>query len=178
MFYGVAAGTDNRPPDPIRHRRFIQDAVDLAPAAIDFSTADSVVVMIPSRATAVSAGPAFTENADRGYTADGKTFSNGVTSGADLLTWGSRWLNHESGHMMGLPELYAFRAANEDNRHRFVGGFSLMGLISGPAARPQSTSPSNAGKWVWLDDTQIVCLPSGGDTVTLTAIESPVGRKR
>ncbi len=41
------------------HLEFIQEAVNLADADIDFSTADSVVVMVPPEATAVGYGPAF-----------------------------------------------------------------------------------------------------------------------
>jgi M6 family metalloprotease-like protein len=161
------------------HQAFIQEAVTLADADVDFSTADSVVVMIPFEATAIRSGPAFGANPGQGYTADGKIFSNGLTSGADLRDWaargaGFRWLNHESGHTMGLPDLYAFQAANEDDRHRFVGGFGLMGLIDGNAPEYFAFERWQLG---WLDDNQIVCLPSGGETVTLTAIELAGGRK-
>lgn len=146
----------------------------MADADVDFATANSVVVIIPSEATAVGFGPAFAANAGQGYTADGRTFSNGVTSGADLPRWGFRWLNHESGHTMGLPDLYAFQSANEGDQHRFVGGFGLMGLIDGNAPEYFAFERWQLG---WLDDTQIVCLPSGGDTVTLAAIESTGGTK-
>jgi M6 family metalloprotease-like protein len=157
------------------HRNFIQEAVNLAVAQnVDFSTADSVVVMIPSRTTAVRNGPAFTAPAGQGFTAGGRTIDNGVTSGADLPRWGFRWLNHESGHTMGLPDLYAFQSANEGDRHRFVGGFGMMGRIDGNAPEYFAFERWQLG---WLDDTQIVCLPSGGDTVTLSAIESMGGTK-
>jgi M6 family metalloprotease-like protein len=160
------------------HQAFIQEAVTLADAEINFSAADSVAVMIPFEATAIGSGPTFGANAGQGYTADGKIFSNGVTSGADLDDWaargaGFRWLNHESGHTMGLPDLYA-DPSDEATRHRFVGGFSLMGLIDGNAPEYFAFERWQLG---WLDDRQIVCIPSGGDTVTLTAIELAGGRK-
>jgi M6 family metalloprotease-like protein len=158
------------------HEAFIQEAVTLADADVDFSTADSVIVMVPPSATAITHGPAFLANAGGGFAADGVTFSSGVTSGADLPTWGFRWLNHESGHTMGLPDLYAFQSdtANYVDQHRFVGDFGLMGFINGKAPEYFAFERWQLG---WLDDTQIVCLPSGGETVTLTAIELVGGRK-
>jgi hypothetical protein len=54
--------------------------------------------------------------------------------------------------------------------HRFVGGFSVMGLISGHA-------PELFGweRWVlgWIDDAQLMCAPPGTTDVILT----PVARK-
>src|SRR5207247_1671509 len=102
------------------------------------------------------------------FTADGKTFTNGATSGADLLVWGYKWLNHEVGHTMGLVDLYAFQG----DGHRFVGGFSMMGLISGLA--PEYFAYE---RWLlgWLDDAQVSCQQSTDSTVTLTPIEQNGG---
>jgi M6 family metalloprotease-like protein len=172
-YYAQGVGTPGQPPDPVRHQEFIQEAVTLADPDVDFSTADSVVVMIPSNATAVGSGPAFGANAGQGYSADGRTFSNGLTSGADMPGWGFRWLNHESGHTMGLPDLYA-NPSDAATQHRFVGGFGLMGLISGNAPEYFAFERWQLG---WLFDRQIVCLESGDETVTLNAIESTGGRK-
>lgn len=158
------------------HLDFIQEAVDLADADVDFSTADSVVVIVPPEATAITYGPAFGATANEGYQADGKIFENGVTSGADLGFWGFPWLNHETGHNLGLPDLYAYQydTANYDDVHRFVGGFSLMGLISGNAPEYFAFERWQLG---WLDDSQIVCQLSNDQTTTLSAIESPGGTK-
>lgn len=158
------------------HFQFLQEAVTLADADIDFSSADSVVVIVPPEATAVGYGPAFGANPGEGYTADGKVFSNGVTSGADLPAWGYLWLNHESGHTMGLPDLYAYQfdPANYDDQHRFVGGFGLMGYIDGLAPEFFAFERWQLG---WLDDGQILCLPLGEQTVTITPIETAGGTK-
>lgn len=158
------------------HMQFIQEAVDIADADVDFSTADSVVVMVPPEATAVGYGPAFGAVAGEGYTADGKVFSNGVTSGADVPAWGFLWLNHETGHTMGLPDLYAYQydSANYDDQHRFVGGFGLMGYIDGSAPEFFAFERWQLG---WLDDSQIVCQPEGEQTITITPIEIAGGVK-
>jgi M6 family metalloprotease-like protein len=158
------------------HLEFIQEAVTLADADIDFSTADSVVVMVPPQATKIGYGPAFGANPGEGYKADGKVFANGVTSGADLNNWGFLWLNHESGHTMGLPDLYAyvFHNASYDDQHRFVGGFGLMGFISGDAPEYFAFERWQLG---WLDDNQINCQIEGEQATTLTAIETQGGTK-
>jgi M6 family metalloprotease-like protein len=158
------------------HLEFIQEAVTLADAEVDFSTADSVVVMVPPEATAVGHGPAFGAVPGQGYTADGKTFANGVTSGADVLVWGFLWLNHESGHTLGLPDLYAYQydSANYDDQHRYVGGFGLMGYISGRAPEYFAFERWQLG---WLDDAQIFCQTQGEQTVTITPIELANGVK-
>jgi len=158
------------------HLEFIQEAVDLADAEVDFSTVDSVVVMVPPQATGVGYGPAFGANSGQGYQADGKVFSNGVTSGADLTGWGFLWLNHETGHTLGLPDLYSYQydVNNYDDQHRFVGGFGLMGFIDGKAPEFFAFERWQLG---WLDDTQIYCLTEGEHTITINAVETSGGTK-
>jgi M6 family metalloprotease-like protein len=158
------------------HLAFIQEAVDLADPDVDFSTADSVIVIVPPEATEITYGPAFGAIANEGYQADGKIFENGVTSGADLNFWGFLWLNHETGHNLGLPDLYAYQAdaENYDDIHRFVGGFGLMGLISGSAPEFFAFERWQLG---WLDDEQIICQSFGDQTTTLSAIEKSDGTK-
>lgn len=158
------------------HLDFLQEAVTLADSEVDFSTADSVLVLIPTEAYSVPYGPAFGANAGYGYFADGKTFSNGVTAGADLTGWGFLWLNHETGHALGLPDLYAYQydVTNYDDQHRFVGGFGLMGYIDGNAPEYFAYERWQLG---WLDDEQIFCQTSGEQTVELSAIETIGGTK-
>ena len=158
------------------HLEFIQEAVTLADANVDFSSADSVVVLIPPQATAIPYGPALGAASGAGYVADGKTFANGVTSGADLPAWGAYWLNHETGHMMGLPDLYAYQydVNNYPDQHRFVGDFSLMGYIDGSAPGYLAFE-----RWQlkWLEDSQIVCQTTPDQTTTITPIETEGGVK-
>lgn len=158
------------------HLAFIQEAVTLADADVDFSTADSVVVLVPPEASAIPYGPAFGASPGGGYSADGKTFANGATSGADLPGWGSYWLSHEAGHMMGLPDFYAYQydPNNYPDQHRFVGGFSLMGFIDGSAPGFFAFERWQLG---WLDDEQVVCQTIADQTTTLTPIETQGGIK-
>ncbi|MBL8061974.1 MAG: hypothetical protein JNK32_03075 [Anaerolineales bacterium] len=163
-FYGGGIGTFEG------HRGFIQEAVNLADAEVDFSKADSVLVLTPPEAIAVAYGPAFGGDETNGYSADGKVFANGVTSGADLPGWGYLWLNHETGHNLSLPDLYAYQydSANYDDQHRFVGGFGLMGYIDGHGPEFFAFERWQLG---WLDDNQIICQTEAEGTAELTPIE-------
>lgn len=158
------------------HRDFIQEAVKLADDAVDFSSADLVIVLANPDATAIPYGPAFgAAEGFKGIEADGVSIPSGVTSGADLKHWDYLWLNHEMGHTMTLPDLYPFEHdGSSADSHRFVGTFGLMGLISGHAPELFAFE-----RWMlgWLDDAQIVCHTEGETTVALSPIEQTGGTK-
>lgn len=151
------------------HRTYIQEALDLA-ASLDLTPNDAFVIVSNPDAGALSNGPAFVASPGFGVTAGSKTFLNGSTSGRDLLGWGAYWLNHEMGHTMGLPDLYAYSGS----AHRFVGGFSLMGLING-----HSREFFGWERWLlgWLDDGQVFCAGPGTSEVVLTPVERASGTK-
>jgi M6 family metalloprotease-like protein len=151
------------------HRAYIQEALDLA-QAVDFSQSDVIVIISNPDAGTLNNGPAFLAAPGSGVTAGGRTFLNAVTSGRDLINWGGYWLNHEMGHTMGLPDLYAFTGAG----HRFVGGFSLMGLISG-----HSREFFGWERWLlgWIDDAQVTCAPQGTSETVLSPVERAGGTK-
>ena len=151
------------------HRAYIQEALNLA-TSVDFSQSDAFVIVSNPDAGALSNGPAFVASPGFGVTAGTKTFFNGSTSGRDLLFWGAYWLNHEMGHTMGLPDLYAFSGS----AHRFVGGFSLMGLISGHSREFFGWERWQLG---WLDDGQVFCAGTGTSEVVLTPVERTGGMK-
>ena len=156
------------------HRAFIQEAVDLADAEFDFSNADLVVVLANPQATEIPYGPAFgAAPGDPMIIADGASIPSGVTSGRDLPGWGYLWLNHEMGHNLTLPDLYAYgEDGGQGDLLRFSGTFGLMGDIGGRA--PEFFAFE---RWMlgWLDDGQIHCQPSGETTTTLSAIAASGG---
>ncbi len=151
------------------HRAYIQEAVNLALAAgADFSSADAIVVMANPDATVLYNGPTYTAG---GIVAGDRTIAVACTSGYDLRTWGYKWLNHEGGHMLGLPDLYTFTATNF---YRYVGDFGMMGNITGAAPEYFAWE-----RWLlgWLDDDQVVRAAPGTTTVSLTPVELAGGRK-
>lgn len=155
------------------HLDFLQEAVNLADPVLDFSQADAVVLINNPDAYEIQYGPTYTGFLDSGLTADGVIIPNGMTSGIDLMYWGYLWLNHELGHSLGLPDLYAYGEYNE--MFPYTGGYSLMGDIFGHA--PELTAFE---RWMlgWLDDEQVYCLARGQEVeLNLMAIEQPGGLK-
>ena len=149
------------------HQQYVQDAVNAAGRSVDFRGTDVLYVVPTRRATAISFSPTFVGAVTA---ADGTSIGKTVTFGQDMWSWGFKVLNHETGHTMGLPDLYAGSGG-----HQYVGGWDLMGLISGP-------SPDLFGwlKWRqhWIDDNQVACISnSGTSTATLTPLETAGGPK-
>ena len=150
------------------HRDWLQEAIDLADARVDFSDADLVLLMAAPNASAIGYGPTWIGNAGPGgaLEADGAMIKNGITSGADLLAWGGIWLNHEMGHSLGLVDSYSFTEPTG-----FTRPFSLMDLISSEA--PEYLAYE---RWLlgWLDDERVACLPESA-SLLLAPIEQPEG---
>jgi hypothetical protein len=154
------------------HRAFLDEVLRQGSVGLDASNLDGFIVLTNLNSSAISNGPAFTpNNRSLGIQIGAKLWMNGTnSSGVDLRSWGFMWMNHEIGHTMGLVDLYAYTGS----AHRFVGGWSLMGLISGHAPEYFAWE-----RWLlnWLDDDQVVCLPVGSITATLNAVPIVGGQK-
>lgn len=154
------------------HLAFIQEAVDKADSEVDFSETDIVVVVANPDAEAIPYGPTF-GSLDENFSikADGNSILTGINSGYDLNFWGGLWLAHEMGHSLGLPDLYSYTSANT---HQYVGGFDMMGLISGEA--PGFVAYE---RWLlgWLDDSQIYCHAEGSVAIEIQELASSGGLK-
>lgn len=153
------------------HQSWIQEAIDLADAQVDFSGADAVLVIATPDAKKITNGPTFTGAAPMFVLrADGNTITNAVTSGADLTYWGELWYPHEFGHSLGLPDLYY---ASIPGRGGFTRPYSLMDDIA-------SSAPGYIGysRWIlrWLDDSQVECV-TVDTTVALTPLAARTGPK-
>ncbi|MFI2486193.1 M6 family metalloprotease domain-containing protein [Promicromonospora kroppenstedtii] len=142
------------------HVRYIGDAIAAADDTFDFSDVDVVWVTATKEAPNITYSPT-TNFLD--VTADGNHLTHAVTFGYDQWRWGGLVLAHESGHTLGLPDLYLFEAPPEDpgNYHAAVGGWDLMGLISGAGPEYLAWHRWQLG---WLDDAQVVC--ARGDRTT------------
>jgi M6 family metalloprotease-like protein len=154
----------------VSHHNFIQEAMDLADADVNFAGVHQVLIITPPSATAFTFSAALVPNPGDGAEADGVTIDNAVTL-HNTGFFGGRLLNHESGHSLGLIDLYAYEG---QDRHRFVGGFDAMGLIAGFAPEYMAYH-----RWMlaWLADSQIFCQQTNEETVYLTPIEKPGGVK-
>jgi M6 family metalloprotease-like protein len=153
-------------------RTIVQDAVNSADTAIDFSPYDLIYVVAPANAWALPDSPSFIAGVGWGVWADGVELRYGATFGQDVSYWGYEILNHETGHVFGLPDLYQFTA---DDYHKPAGGWDVMGLITGPAPDLLAWHKWKLG---WLDDNQIVCQEdSTSMPVTLTPLGTNGGTK-
>lgn len=151
------------------HKQYVQEAISLADPSVDFSTTDAIIVIANPDASKLRNGPALTAYPGQGIKADGKEFLNSATSGYDLNVWGGLWFNHEFGHNMTLVDLYAYQG----NAHRFVGEYSIMGLISGAGQDLFAWE-----KWIlgWISEEQIVCVNTS-NSAFLTPLEKSGGIK-
>lgn len=152
------------------HQQYIQDALRAAGRSVDFRGTQALYIVPTKRASAISFSPTFMGAVTA---ADGTSIPKTVTFGQDMSAFGAKVLNHETGHAMGLPDLYSY--AGGGSGHPFVGGWDLMGLISGPS--PDMTA-WHKWKQNWIRDDQVDCLDGPGtSTSTLTPVEKPNGKK-
>ncbi|KAI0798276.1 M6 metalloprotease [Xylaria sp. FL0064] len=151
------------------HQIYIQDALGVYNTPIP---PVDVLYIVPTRnATAITYSPTFVGDVT---TRDGTYVAKkSVTFGYDgYTTWGSLVLNHETGHTMCLPDYYPF---NGSATGLFIGGWDLMGLISGPSPDYFAWDKWRLG---WLVDDQIDCVAGAGETShVLTPWEVAGGKK-
>ncbi|SDI61178.1 hypothetical protein [Nonomuraea jiangxiensis] len=145
---------------------YVREVVELADAEVDFS-GYQLLYIVPSRnARNVAFSPEFNDYT-RAIVADGTVLKNGATFGQDMWSWGYKILNHETGHALSLPESY--NASGVGGTHSYVGGWDMMGNISGRAPELMAW---NKWKLGWLRPPQVGCVTRGGVTEhKLTPIE-------
>ncbi|MEE8336859.1 MAG: M6 family metalloprotease domain-containing protein [Dehalococcoidia bacterium] len=155
------------------HQLYFADAVAAADAAVDFSEFDLVWVMAAREAAAITFSPAFAPTSVfYGVVADRSVILNGVTFGQDvwLPGWGHNVLVHETGHLLDLPDLYAYAGTT----HRFMGEWDVMGQY----ARGPELLAWLRWKLGWIEAGQMRCLTEETtETVTLSPVTRADGVK-
>lgn len=152
------------------HYKYIQDAVDAhLQSGGSISPVDVVWIVPTSAASAISFSPTY-----MGVVASrsGKLIAKkSVTFGIDAYErWGFKVWNHEGGHTMCLPDLYPLPSGPVG---QYVGGWDLMGLISGPSPDYFAWNKWRLG---WLDDENFDCVLDTGTTLhTLSPVSSDKG---
>jgi len=145
--------------------RYLADAVAAADPYVDFSEFD-VVYIAPSSRTPTTATSAILNGF--GVRADGRDVRFWVPFGAGFAEQGYEWLLlHETGHLLGLPDLYVRGASSTFHR------WDLM------AARyPSELFAWHRWKLGWIDEGQVVCVTGRANrVVTLTPVERAGGTK-
>jgi M6 family metalloprotease-like protein len=150
------------------HRRYIGDAIAAADPTFDFSQTD-IVYVVAAKTDLISFSPTL-RAAPGTFVADGRRLGPAVTFGLDAYTYGRTIVPHESGHMLGLPDLYAFSG----EAHRFVGTWDLMGNVF----MATDLFAWHRLKLGWLDANQVVCARKGRSTkVMLRPLGTNGGKK-
>lgn len=159
------------------HRQFLLDVLAATDAAIDYSSFNALYVFSPSNTNKITS-PTFNGGTTANVIADGRNFGNAVTFGNDSRTFGASVMSHETGHMLGLVDLYAFTPAGgtnySGNGFKYVGAWTLMSNIFVPG----HYLTWEKRKLGWIDESQVDCLPaSSGVETVLTPNHVTGGRK-
>ncbi|TVL92500.1 M6 family metalloprotease domain-containing protein [Streptomyces sp. SAJ15] len=148
------------------HRVYVKDALaGAADAGVNLADYDMFYIVPTSTAAAITHTPTWVQDPANPTWVWNKATNAwvaikwAVTFGQDMWHWGYKVADHETGHTFGLPDLYAFNG----EQHRYVGGWDLMGKVSGPA--PQFLG-WHAWKLGWITDGQVSCLSTSGTYAT------------
>jgi len=153
------------------HKHYLSETIAKADGDVDFSQYD-IVYVAGSRNPGTPNSPTFLADPGDGISVDGVEVRHAVTFGNDVRQehWGWQVLIHETGHVMGLPDLYEYGSSSF---HRFVGGWDPMGFVASGC----HYLAWHKAKLGWLDDDQVAVLREGEATCVLTPIESEGGLK-
>ena len=160
------------------HKEYIADAIAAADADVDFSHY-RIVYVVAARGSALQRSPAFHAMPGDGISADGVEIRHSATFGEDVREvspqrYGSNVLVHETGHLLGLPDLYDGTATDYSRVFRFAGDWDTMGSTSTGA----HFLAWHKWKLGWIDQTQLTCLPGPGEvTATISPAAAAGGLK-
>ena len=161
---------------------FFQELIAKLDPEIDFSKVDTVYAIAPE-----AAGPHMTILLWRrwpgsGIVADGHELLNGVVGNGNFRSLETAYelahdaMTHETGHMMGLADLYGRACPTCADTHDWVGVWSMMDTAHEPSAELLGWD-----RWLlrWLDPTQIRGVTSSGQSVeeVVSPLEEPGGVK-
>ena len=163
------------------HRAYMADAIAAADSEVDFSRFQ-VVYVVAAKGTKIERSPAFQAYPGSGIEVDGSEVRYGATFFDDTRAdarYAANVLSHETGHILGLPDLYDVDAAAAPDPaywrlFRFAGGWDMMSW-NGPGAHFLAWEKWKLG---WLDPSQLTCLNGPGSvTATITPLERAGGLK-
>ena len=158
------------------HHDYMADAIGAADAAVDFS-GYQVVYVVAAKGTSVERSPAFQAYPGSGIQADGTELRYGATFFQDTRSdarYAANVLIHETGHILGLPDLYDVPNPVFWTLFRFTGAWDMMSWNE-PGGHFLAWEKWKLG---WLDPSQLTCLDGPGElTTTITPLERAGGLK-
>jgi M6 family metalloprotease-like protein len=163
------------------HRAYIADAIAVSNDAVDYS-GYRIVYVVAANGSAITFSPAFHAYPGTGIPVDGIEIRHSATLGEDIRVprphYGAYVLVHETGHLLGLPDLYRYGLPLYDAVED-AGGWDPMSFLV-PGA---SFNAWHRWKLGWIDDRQIVCAADrhrrirGVVEATLEPLEAAAGLK-
>ena len=163
--YGFGEGVASTYDD---HHGFIAKAIAQVDPEFDFSTYSTVYVVTPPSAALRSAADVVASGEP--FNADGHDIGSGVTLGTGDPTSRSHTVFlHETGHLLGLPDLYPYDSSISD----FVGPWDIMAYTYQPGTPMTAWTRLLVG---WLDKSEIRCVRRT-TTARLTAVTARGGTK-
>jgi M6 family metalloprotease-like protein len=158
------------------HRDYIADAIGAADDGVDFSRY-KIVYVVAAKGTKIERSPAFHASAGSGIDADGSEVRYAATFFEDTkfdARYAANVLIHETGHILGLPDLYLYDVPGLWSLFRAVGGWDIMSSLD-PGSHFLAWEKWKLG---WLDPSQLACLEQPGAlTTTVAPLEVDGGLK-
>ena len=132
------------------HHGFIAKAIAQVDPEFDFSAYSTVYVVVPPTAALRSAADAVASGEP--FNADGHDIGSGATLGTGDPTSRSHTVFlHETGHLLGLPDLYPYDPSVSD----FVGPWDIMAYTYQPGTPMTAWTRLLVG---WLNKSEIRCV--------------------
>ena len=158
------------------HHDYMADAIRAADPDVDFSRYQVVYVVAPKN-IGIDRSPAFQAYPGSGIDVDGTEIRYGATFFDDTRDDGRYAANvliHETGHILGLPDLYDVPEPKFWSLFRYAGGWDMMSW-NDPGAHFLAWEKWKLG---WLEPSQLTCLDSPAEvTATVTPLERAGGLK-
>jgi len=156
----------------------MSDIVHAVDPTVDFSKVDSIYAVGPESSGQYLDILLYRRWPGHGIVADGKELrwgvvGNGNFRSVDTASLLAEFMEHESGHLMGLSDLYQRACATCTDTHELVGTWSIMDTA------PPNNDLLGWDKWLlgWIEPQQIVGVTSGSVETTLAPTETPGGNK-
>ena len=158
------------------HHAYLTDAIEAADSSVDFSGYE-VVYVVATKGTEVDRSPAFQAYPGSGVAADGTELRYGATFFEDTkfdARYAANVVIHETGHILGLPDLYDLADPGLWSPFRFTGGWDMMSSLD-PGSHFLAWEKWKLG---WLEPSQLICLEHSGQlTASVTPLERAGGLK-
>jgi M6 family metalloprotease-like protein len=155
---------------------FIAEAVAAADREVDFFGYE-IVYVVAAKGTGAERSPAFHAYPGSGVAADGTELRYGATFFEDTkgdARGAASVLIHETGHILGLPDLYDVADPRLWSPFRFAGGWDMMSSLD-PGSHFLAWEKWKLG---WLEPSQLACLEQPGAlTTTVAPLEVEGGLK-